>query len=298
MRLGIATALVLGAALVACGAKTDLDLRGAGAVGPAPLDPCAALAAAVCDRTLACSPATVTLGAGRARSFRDREECVGRVALGCRAWGRARDTTWNTAMASACATRWQTAPCAVAVTDFGDELLGCGRRLGTRALGAACASSIQCQSGFCRLRDGMCGTCAERSMGPPETQVGGPCTSGRFCSIPQQCIENVCRYSSVEGEACGECLPSLTTRCEAGRCAAMPSVPVGQGCGSVEGPGTRRPPLCESASDCVNRNDFGSGRCRPLVREGDACDVFGERQCQFPARCVRGRCALPSEDCQ
>jgi hypothetical protein len=199
----------------------------------------------------------------------------------------------------ACAEAWRASTCAAAVTRFGEEDLGCAGLVGARAVGAPCGSSLQCQSGYCALRrEGACGTCAATATDPRPTTVGAACSARLGCGAFLDCVAGACRARPVEGEVCGDCAPYLSALCAGGRCVAPPIAADGQGCGSVNGPQTPLPLGCAPGSDCVNRNDFGAGRCAPLRREGDACTVYGDQTCQFPARCVRGRCALPDQDCR
>lgn len=279
-----------------CGARAELALPDEPDGGAAPSE-CEAFARTVCDRALQCAPAVVRVGLGYGRSFADRDACVARTALACREWLRAPDTTLRADGLSACAARYATGACAEVAARFLDERLGCEAVAGTRADGAACSSAAQCRSGQCRPRtDGECARCVARTAVP--SRVGDPCGRGRPCAYPQQCVESRCAWGPVEGEACGDCVPYLASRCVEGRCLAPPVRAEGEACGNSDGASTPRPSGCEPGSDCVNRNDFGAGRCRALRREGEACDVYGDRTCLFPARCVRGRCTLPGTDCR
>lgn len=291
-------ALLPGVVAAACGARTELDLPdGATAGGNLPPTSCEAFAQTVCDRALQCAPTVVRVGLGHGRSFGDRETCLVRVALACREWLRASDTTLTPEGVRACGAVYARGACADVATRFLDDRLGCAAVAGVRADGAGCSSDAQCRSGQCRPRlDGACARCVARPV--IASSVGDACGRGRPCGLPQQCIAGRCAWGPVEGEACGECVPYLASRCVDGRCLAAPVRAEGESCGNTLGASTPRPAGCAPGSDCVNRNDFGAGQCRALRREGEACDVYGDRTCLFPSRCVRGRCTLPSTDCR
>ncbi len=300
LSLGVGAALCT-AALLQCGARTEL--MGYTNAGPIPSsDPCIRLAERACDRALACSVSAVTLGYGIGRSFVDRAQCVQRLTLGCTGWIAASDSNVTQAQAVACEARWASLSCAEVSRDFADEVLGCALSPGRREVSQPCASSVQCGTRSCSLsRDTECGRCAARGGGPPETTVGQPCRPNEYCSYPQRCVSGLCAWAPTEGERCegrGGCVPYPLLVCVDGACVSNPVSAVGSGCGNTQGAATRRPPVCPSGSDCVNRNDFGSGRCAAFRTDGQSCTLFGDQPCQFPARCVRGRCGLATQDCR
>ncbi|MDP3273647.1 MAG: hypothetical protein Q8Q09_00525 [Deltaproteobacteria bacterium] len=241
----------------------------------------------------------MSLGFGTARAFVDRGVCVQRLRLACTQWQSTPDANVTTDALRACGTQWQARVCADAVLSFGRELLGCQFSPGNRLANANCASDAQCASLSCSEgRGSQCGRCASSGLTGITTQPNDPCVRGTLCSQGQECIEGRCRWSSIESEPCGTCVYSSPISCVSGRCLAQPIARAGASCGNVSGPATERPLACEPGADCVNRNDFGAGRCGAFLADGAPCTGSDGAPCQFPAQCLRGRCTLPSQDCR
>lgn len=94
-----------------------------------------------------------------------------------------------------CASKWAKAGCHGTNVDVA---LAC-YPAGTLAVGAACNSPSQCQSGYCATTTGICGTCAASSG------VGGGCANGAQCAPGLTCMQDKCvPLGSVDvGGACG-----------------------------------------------------------------------------------------------
>ncbi|MDB4928992.1 MAG: hypothetical protein JWM10_1476, partial [Myxococcaceae bacterium] len=92
------------------------------------------------------------------------------------------------------------------------------------------------------------------------------------------------------------CEPTRGLACDraARRCIHRPVAAEGGACLSqiVTNPAEPASAMCGEGYECLNRNDFGQGRCQALSADGAACNGF-ESSCAYPARCQAGRCTLP-----
>jgi hypothetical protein len=260
---------------------------------------CNQFAERICSRIAQCSPTVLALGYGNGRAFASRVECVERLSLACESWMHTADARVQSDELARCGTQWIERSCAQSVLDFSRPELGCALSRGVRQSMQPCASNLQCASLRCEFRrEGQCGQClAETPTNSLRTVVGGPCVR-EACQEGQRCERAICQAIPVEGERCtSQCVPYEAVRCVDGLCLAAPQAALDDACGSTD-LASRAVFICPSNSDCVNRNDFGRGVCARLRREGEVCTLYGREHCQFPAQCVRGRCALPSSDCQ
>ncbi|HVH44310.1 MAG TPA: hypothetical protein VM925_18285 [Labilithrix sp.] len=203
---------------------------------------------------------------------------------------------------AACAARRLTAAC--------DEIIPeCDVPAGSLPDGAPCAVRGQCQSRFCKVDAGGCGTCA------PLVEAGGVCSLPTDCAFASNEVAS-CDYKENEttgtcstwklvklGEACGE-----NSFCDTGgHCASEQQ----EGPGScvanedVGGP-------CVDGTSCVPGLVCLSQKCAARPKEGEACSAIDDcaeglacnktcqkivyvnsgQECDLVRRCERGRCAL------
>jgi len=158
-----------------------------------------------------------------------------------------------------CATSYDAASCE-------DVVETCELPNGTIASGFACATSQQCESGYCTAGGGACGTCAPN----PRHEAGGACDEPVFdCVEEMDCIEGECTPRRREGESCDDVHTCEADRelgalvCIDGICtvAALPGDP----CLMTESMST----YCGSGTACTTENVC------VLVEEGDEGDVCG-----------------------
>jgi hypothetical protein len=135
---------------------------------------------------------------------------------------------------------------------------------GTRANGASCASSAQCQSLNCNFAtsyspDGgaftpACGSCAATLA------VGQPCTTGTEpCASHSYCLNGICVADNTVGDG-GAC--NLSSQCTGSL------ICVGAGtCGPIEDVGAS----CTGTSDCKMGLVCVSGACATALAAGATC---------------------------
>lgn len=285
---------------VACGARTELRDGADAAVADGPaVSPCARLAEAFCARLAACAPEALSNGLTGGRAI-GAARCASRMELACEGWRATPGLTATAAQVDACRAEVGAASCAeVGWRYYGDDpVCASWPRVG-RALGAACRYEAECAAGDCSGGSSRgCGVC--RSAAPAPTQrPGEACDARRRCQYWQRCVAGVCSDRAGLGEACagdGECDPTRGLACDrtARRCIRRPVAPDGGACLSqiVTSPDEPASAMCAEGFECLNRNDFGQGRCRALTPDGAACNGF-ESSCAYPARCHAGRCTLP-----
>lgn len=249
---------------------------------------CSAIADAVCTRVESCSP--FALGA----SYKDLATCKQRQALWCASGANAKGASAASADGlTACASSISTVAC----TDILTLNLGPACTFaGTSKNGDACGYDAECESTHCALgTDQSCGKCA------PPTQAGDSCSTaacgaGFVCSeVDSKCYA---RGTAKVGGACSrrsDCdlqepagCNSLSGKCLAldlstnGKCAANSIVPT-------------KFTVCPGGAIC-SRDDI-AGQCSAIAADGEACAAKGPG-CVAPARCVSGKCTLPSQNCQ
>ncbi len=293
-------ALALLLALVACGARSSLHEPDLATDAIVPASPCARLAETLCARLQQCAPAALSNGLTEGRAI-GVDACVGRVTLACDGWRAASDLAATPDRVDACRAEVNAASCGEVGWRYFTDGPPCDAwPRGTRAMGAACRVGAQCASGQCSFgRDRGCGTCSSAGT-PPTQRVGETCGNGQPCRYWLRCEAGVCVERVGLGEACGgdsDCDPSQGLACDrtARRCIRRPVSPTDGSCLSqiVTDPTRPASPMCEERHVCRNRNDFGQGRCAPLVADGAACESY-EAPCAYPARCQGGRCVLPA----
>jgi hypothetical protein len=220
---------------------------------------------------------------------------VERVTLACEGWNTTPDLAANPNEIDACRSEVLQQTCGEIVYRYFEDGPFCRAwPTGRRPNGAACQLGAQCAGGSCSFRaDRGCGTCRSFSR-PPMQGDGQPCDISRPCQDWQRCIRGVCSDPAGPDEACtgNECNGDrgLECRSETSRCVARP---VSAASGPCLSGLDRLSAMCEVRHNCGNRNDFGQGRCQPLIADGESCAAAPEA-CEYPARCQSGRCTLPA----
>ena len=301
--------------LAACGSSTL----------PGPFDtPCAALAAAQCQKRNDC-----TGGAGVTRLYGDMATCLAREKLQCTLASSAPDTGASADEINGCVAVYATYSCA---DFFNDVVPQACVRTGTRASSQPCAFAAQCQSNFCvDNKNSLCGSC-----GAPPLD-GTPCnTSG--CYHDQSCTNASmqCVTYGMAGSTCDESHPcgyGLSCPSALGMCAVAGEL--GDACNSKKtcdpfagvycgGPAGMKTCTAESyggdgapcgalpdgsfanckTGGCYTASGIAlsgqAGNCKASALEGAACDTVLGPTCLQPARCVtgaggtKGVCTLPN----
>ncbi len=185
------------------------------------LEPCLAYATAECELLGSC-----TSGFGVAYDYGDVSTCVARLELHCQDFTSVPATTTTLAQVSVCAEDLPNASC---IEYWSDATPACQAPDGTAADGSDCATSGQCQSGFCAVPSSeVCGTCAEKPAAGADCsslpcadgyvclaasktcalpgQDGGPCTSQDDCDLGFQCLGVV----KSDGGTCAPGAPAGT----------------------------------------------------------------------------------------
>jgi len=127
---------------------------------------------------------------------------------------------------------------------------------GTLAAGAACISSLQCESGQCSGRYGGCGVCQV-----VVNTVGGACDRVHACGERLECVSGACvRVGIADGQPCAskgdDCNDASFCDGSSGARICVPRVGVGASCASKR---------CEKELVCHD----GGCKSRPL--EGESC---------------------------
>lgn len=183
---------------------------------------------------------------------------------------------------------------------------------GTLADGTSCADDAQCVSGSCFVDDtATCGKCGPRAaLGADCTNSncerglkcgsdkkctngnpGSPCGKQEDCRILTACREGTCKDVLQEGAACTngkpESIPCDLTKalfCVENVCkkAAISVAGTDEKCGL-----TSASPLTVTL---CNTGECSADKCRAWAADGAACTTEGD--CQDPAKCRNGKCAL------
>lgn len=270
-------------------------------------DPCEAMAV-LCERLNSCSSIALQM------LFGDLKTCKERQILECRDAYKALGTGLTQATVTACSQALEGASCEQII----EENLPACRTPGQRANGEACGTDDQCKSEYCSNTDAQCGVCADR------LKAGVTCTSDDDCQSGMVCNKaSKCAIPSAGGTACSETQPcKIGYYCRAGSCAASvtkaggvcddanscdlvqglfcnlqagrcQSVQMAQA-GSTCGFKSEEVILC-SAGNCELSGVGTTGICSALAKDGESCGAAASGvECMYPARCVAGRCKLPS----
>jgi hypothetical protein len=274
---------------------------------------CPAYASAFCSQLLACDPADF-----RAFFYGTVQACESDVAASCEAERKAPGTSTTSASISECAHELSLLTCGPFLTGSPPGCL----LPGTLATGAGCEFSSQCQSSFCSITSGWCGTCQSRvglggacipaadtrfvscmsglactsSSGCQKpVALGGVCdsTATGQCSAPNVCIANKCSSPVQLGSACAQssdcaagafCSGSGST----GTCTANTYKDAGESCDL--GRGT----LCSADLLCsAGGMSAVTGTCTPLASSGQSC--VGDFECVTSTLCVGGHCQVRAD---
>lgn len=159
--------------------------------------------------------------------------------------------------------------------------------VGLVAVGGACGYDEECAPGsWCRL--GAAGSCqgacvASLKEGAPCAAITDHCEPGTWCLPAPGDAGGASSCMKVPdlGEACSDyCMQGS---CEGGVCVLPVPAKEGEPCQSGG---------CAEGLTCAGLGDAGTGTCRPLAKEGEACGG-GEPACAACLRCSSGtsRCA-------
>ena len=301
--------IVLGLFVVGCG--TDLTADQA----------CSDVAASRCSKLSTCSATDLE------RRWGDFATCDTREKLACMQGLAAHATAATPTSTETCSTALEASTCDAFLSGVTPPA-ECLAQKGTAMLGAACAFSAQCSSGFCALAsDALCGTCAAMPV------AGDSCaTTG--CGPELSCVKAtmLCQAPVAGGGACDRTLPcgtglscvgsTMTTMgtcmadvtsvgatcdplrktgptCDAGsglacntmtkQCVMQPDAAAGMPCGLISNVETR----CAAGATCEVPTGATAGTCVAPAADGAACDATNGPECLFPAKCVAGTCQLP-----
>jgi hypothetical protein len=151
---------------------------------------------------------------------------------------------------------------------------------GSKPVGAACGTSEQCASGYCKhgvdpatQDENVCGKCY------PTVGSGGDCTNAACSADHETCVANKCTRLPGKGQACDPnnlpCLSPLA--CVANQC--VDRLAAGAACTAGATP-------CQSGLSCI------AGKCTaPTVtyaRTGQACNV--DTTSPTRVKCLAGEC--------
>lgn len=250
----------------------------------------------------------------------DTATCKSRLGLEVKGSVKGAGVQLKDADAQKCKTAVDAASCNTVLSDGVPE---CDFR-GTLKDGAACANDSQCTSGACfvdtKTDCGKCGpraaegadctsakcqrglVCSTAKKCTKRVAEGGACDTSSVCDVPLACNEGKCGKGLAKGAACKiggaqapcdtgaglYCKPPNTMSTD-GTCTLLTLAPAGQACGLTVQPIEYT--VCEK-SVCVGATGTTKGTCQAFLADGAACDATKQPDCQFPAKCRNGRCAV------
>ena len=250
----------------------------------------------------------------------DTATCKSRLGLEVKGSVKGAGVQLKDADAQKCKTAVDAASCNTVLSDGVPE---CVFR-GTLKDGAACANDSQCTSGACfvdtKTDCGKCGlraaegadctsakcqrglVCSTAKKCTKRVAEGGTCDTSSVCDVPLACNEGKCGKGLAKGAACKiggpqapcdsgaglYCKPPNTMSTD-GTCTLLTLAPAGQACGLTVQPIEYT--VCEK-SVCVGATGTTKGTCQAFLADGAACDATKQPDCQFPAKCRNGRCAV------
>jgi hypothetical protein len=204
------------------------------------------------------------------------EACESLSATSCE-WNALPGIGWTDTTYGACADAYAQADCAPTESI-------CELPAGTLKNGLECATSAQCESGYCVPKDG-CGVCGPN----PQHPLGGTCDSYANCEPDLDCVEQTCVERPKVGEACDDAHHCSTAGvregypyCVEGICTLV-GLP-GEPCYDT-GSST---PLCGFGAACTTENVCVS---QTLAEEGDVCGTFSDEV----ITCPLGTCVTDTE---
>jgi hypothetical protein len=318
----LAVGVVASVALAACGSCSSSTAHGTGGgdsegpadvfvdLGPSPSQACQAYATAFCGRLESCTPFYLQAAYG------DTATCVQRMAKGCMPALVANGSKVTPALMVGCATAVESQTCDEALDN--QQPSACDVP-GTLPMWAACGVGSQCQTGYCNMTSGLCGSCV------PRVGASAKCIVDADCSATLVCHMGTCVGPGIAGAPCGTASPCMRTlTCIGAKCVAP--VPVGGPCsaptdcdgahGAFCNPQTKTCAQTQMAADgypcgfvatdggviavacaggesCGRVNLRGQGTCHPTAADGAVCGP--DIACLAPAVCSpTARCTLPN----
>jgi hypothetical protein len=247
-------------------------------------DACQSYAEAACEYGYQCSTTSYV------DYYGPKEQCVHYAAKYCWNWFRLPHTNITSASLGALAAAYSTA--AVSCTETPADVYPSG----DIENGYACASYLQCRSGYCTATSTTCGVCGPLpTSSVPEKDVGEDCDVNRranICVTGTHCVDDICTDLAYEGEDCdGSFLFSLTTGAQhiCDLYASWLTTPAAYlSCGS-NGKCTRvggEDQPCIDVTECApscgscalgNYCDTSTSTCKAvtLIENGGVCDTTG-----------------------
>jgi len=274
---------------------------------------CQQVATAICTGVNGCAPFLIKV------TYGDLQTCIDRTALGCTNDQMVPDMPRTVEDLLACATAVGGVSCADALAAKFPPV--CLFKPGPRADGAACGSSWQCASTYCKTTDA-CGVCAARADVGGACSVNGGCLDGLVCAANGVCVgqagpnvacnaNHPCRSDLYCTGNPGTCQPKMTAAgtcadsdqaCDIVRgfgcnglnktCEMVNVASGGDACGIVNNALT----VCAGLNPCPGVTLLKPmGVCANPAADGAPCgDAANGTNCVPPATCVSGLCRLPS----
>ncbi len=316
--LYVVAALAFTATPLACGSSVETTSSS----GASRDDACTAIVDALCSNFQACLPFAITLAYG------DVATCNSRGKLGCASSFDATKTSTTPDFVAACAPVQKAQTCTQLQND---PPALCVPKPGGLENGAGCGDDGQCKSTWCAKSDSVnCGVCAavSTSGGACVTVRKSDGTDEKKCSRGLSCAADKCAKAALAGEACSDAKPCvLGTTCFNGSCTAAGKAGAkcdadgktqpacdffagtfcnqttgvcqvigvagfGEPCGIILA--SREFKMCRAGGKCVGAMGVTAGTCVAPAADGAACDPVEGPDCVAPAKCVEGRCKLPS----
>ncbi len=316
----VVASTVVSGILLACGSSSSSSSGSSGSSGAAggavTEQTLEAIAGATCDRIASC------YGDFFVKTFiGDTVTCKSRLQLEIKASVKGPGVQLADAQAATCKTAVDTAACSTLLADGVKE---CDFR-GTLADGAPCASDSQCTSGGCFVDPTTsCGKCGPRAAEAADCTSskcargltcnavkkcvklaadGGTCDANTPCELALTCLGGKCGKGLARDAACknamGEtpcdgfsglfCKPPKATVPD-GTCTPFTVATANELCGVTFTP-TVDFAFCQN-SECIGATSTTRGKCQSYLADGVACDATQPPDCQFPAKCRNGKCAL------
>lgn len=167
---------------------------------------------------------------------------------------------------------------------------------GTLTDGAPCGYDAQCASTFCAIGpDKACGKCAPLTK-DKDACVNGACSPGTACGEDDSKCHTI--LHGKPGDHCDrfyDCDVVNASGCNTlgKKCLALELSQNGK-CGADNPITPKKFTACPASGNC---SSVLGGNCGKIAKEGESCSATGNN-CLPPARCVSGKCALPSIACQ
>lgn len=171
------------------------------------------------------------------------------------------------------------------------------------------------ESEACGETDTMCGlglVCAKNKVCTKRAPIalGQPCDDSQPCASLGQCVVGRCVADAKLGEECSHggsqvtkpaCAPALTCDVATQKCIAVAFGAVGEVCRNttiLQRSGNTETSSSEGRCAGGWCNEKGAkSRCEPFLADGAACTDKTAWQCEPPAKCIRGKCALAAGAC-